>query len=169
MAGLFPNTVTTGLPVQQPLAFNYAVQPPVQNYTVPTTRSSNLIRVNSFDSAKAYPTSPNSDTILFDENEDVMYLKTTDASNFPVIRKFRFYEEVEAETVKQDSSKYVTVEEFNKFKEELLNGKQFIRKREYQYAKPSAGDTRPNKKSYRISEGEPKSDGYAGDVVETES
>lgn len=88
--------------------------------------SQSLIRVNGMDSAKAYPTQPNSMYALFDENDDIMYIKQTDASNFPTIKRYRFTEE--AETVAQpNEGKYVTVEEFNKFKEELLNGKQPVR------------------------------------------
>lgn len=104
--------------------------PQVPNYS-PTfnsnfnssTNQSQLIRVNGIDSAKAYPTAPNSTVPLFDANEDIMYLKSTDASNFPTIRRFRFVEELETQ---RDVQQYVTIEEFNHFKEEILNGKQFI-------------------------------------------
>lgn len=88
-----------------------------------TANPTQLIRVNGIDSAKAYPTAPNSTVPLFDANEDIMYIKSTDASNFPTIRIFRFLEEQETQIPVQQ---YVTLEEFNKFKEEILNGKQFI-------------------------------------------
>ncbi len=84
---------------------------------------SQLIQVNGIESARAYPTQPNSTYALFDSNEDVMYIKSTDASNFPTIRRFRFVEENE-EPKKQET--YVTIEEFNKFKEEILNAKQSV-------------------------------------------
>lgn len=105
----------------QPYQFN-----PVRNPLAPQ-QGQDLIRVNGMDSVKAYPTQPNSRYALFDENDDIMYIKRTDASNFPTITRYRFVEE--AETPKQafDSTKYLTVEEFNKFKEELFNGEQFIR------------------------------------------
>ena len=83
-----------------------------------------LTQVNGIDSARAYPTQPNSTYALFDSNEDIMYIKSTDASNFPTIRRFRFIEE--ADTPKVEENKYVTVEEFNTFKEEILNGKQSV-------------------------------------------
>lgn len=87
--------------------------------------NSQLIQVNGIESAKAYPTTPNSTVALFDTNDDILYIKSTDASNFPTIRKFRFKEEsLEVQT--QPSVQYVTLDEFNKFKEEILNGKQFI-------------------------------------------
>ena len=82
-----------------------------------------LIKVKDLDSAKAYPTSPNSSVALFEENDDVMYIKTTDTNNFPTIRKFRFVEEpLEV----PNPTQYVTIDEFNKFKEEILNAKQFV-------------------------------------------
>lgn len=106
--------------------------PNLPNYmtTSPTPLSSQaqgaqLTRVNGIESARAYPTNPNSTVALFDENEDIMYIKSTDASNFPTIRKFRFIEEKEQLDI--DNAKYVTMEEFEKFKEEVLNGKQFVR------------------------------------------
>lgn len=83
-----------------------------------------LIRVNGLDSAKAYPTQPNSTVALFDANEDIMYIKSTDASNYPSIRRFRFVEEIENHTTE---SQYVTKEEFELFKEQLLNEQQSIR------------------------------------------
>ena len=84
---------------------------------------SQLIRVNGIDSAKAYQTQPNSTVALFDANDDIMYIKSTDASNFPTIRRFRFIEEPETQVV---SEKYVTMSEFQKFKEEILNAKQSV-------------------------------------------
>lgn len=89
------------------------------------TGGQQLLRVNGIESAKMYPTSPNSSIALFDENEDIFYLKSTDASNFPTIRKFKFVE-VFDQTPKSVETQYVTLEEFNKFKEELLNAKQSI-------------------------------------------
>lgn len=89
----------------------------------PSIAGNQLIKVKDLDSAKAYPTSPNSSVALFEENDDVMYIKSTDANNFPTIRKFRFTEEpLEV----PNSSQYVTLDEFNKFKEEILNAKQFV-------------------------------------------
>ena len=95
---------------------------PTYNFGAPA-QTNQLIKVNGIESAKAYPTQPNSMYALFDENDDVMYIKSTDASNYPTIRRFRFTEEKE----EASSPTYVTVDEFNKFKEELLNGKQFVR------------------------------------------
>lgn len=104
-------------------------------YNATQTMGPQLTFVNGIDSAKAYPTQPNSRVALFDENDDVMYIKTTDASNFPTITRYRFTEEKESE--KTASETYVTVEEFNKFKEEILNAQQSL----------SAGKSNTNAKS----------------------
>lgn len=82
---------------------------------------SQLIRVNGLESAKAYQAAPNSTVALFDSNDDVMYIKSTDASNFPTIRKFRFVEET-------DNTAFITREEFEAFKKEVANVKQSISK-----------------------------------------
>ena len=97
---------------------------PNNTYPQPTIMGDQLLKVNGIEGAKAFGTKPNSVYALFDANDDVMYIKTTDSANFPSIRKFRFSEITEDES---QNLKYVTAEEFNKFKEEVLeNGKQFV-------------------------------------------
>lgn len=98
-------------------------QPVTQPTTFQPQQSQQLQRVNGLNSAKAYPTTPNSTIALFDSNEDIMYIKTTDASNFPTIRSFRF---TEIQSSTPETKQFVTVEEFNQFKEEILNGKQSV-------------------------------------------
>lgn len=88
----------------------------------PTT----LTRVTGIDGAKAYQMTPNSTVALFDNNEDIMYIKTTDGAGFPTIRTFSFNEVIHNTQQQVSNNDYVTRDEFNKLKEELLNGKQFI-------------------------------------------
>ena len=92
----------------------------------PQVNTQNLIRVNGIDGAKAYQMPANSTVALFDNNEDIMYIKTTDGAGFPAIRTFAFNEVVANTNPIQDNADYVTRDEFNKLKEELLNGKQSI-------------------------------------------
>ena len=99
---------------QNPYAMNMTPQ-------TPTT----LTRVTGIDGAKAYQMTPNSTVALFDSNEDIMYIKTTDGAGFPTIRTFAFNEVVANNSVPENVD-YVTRDEFNKLKEELLNGKQSI-------------------------------------------
>ena len=81
------------------------------------------LKVNGIESVKAYPMTPNSKVILFDANEDIFYCKETDISNYPTIRIFGYKE---LKTPEAKSSNYVTLSEFNEFKEEVLNGQQHI-------------------------------------------
>lgn len=96
------------------------VQPPM-----PALAPTQLVKVTGLDGAKAFQMAPNSSVALFNESEDIFYVKTTDGAGFPTIRAFRF-EPYEEPTPKVEQ--YVTLDEFNKFKEEILNGKQSVRK-----------------------------------------
>ncbi len=98
----------------------YPYNNPYQGYTF--QQPSQLIKVNGIESAKAYQTQPNSVVALFDGNDDVMYIKSTDANNFPSIRRFRFVEE----PIEQESG-FITRKEFDDFRAEVLkNVKQSI-------------------------------------------
>lgn len=85
-----------------------------------------LNRVKSVDDVNAFLMAPNSQGAFFKEDDDIMWIKSTDANNQASIRRFRFYEE--EEVVPQ----YVTVDDLRKFKEELkeeiINAQQFVRK-----------------------------------------
>ena len=94
--------------------------------TQPQMPTQNLIRVNDIDGAKAYQMSANSTVALFDTNEDIMYVKSTDGAGFPSIRTFSFTEIKENTKVSQNSD-YISRQEFEDFKKELMNnGKQSI-------------------------------------------
>lgn len=91
-------------------------------------QTQSLIRVNGIDGAKAYQMPANSTVALFDSNEDVMYVKSTDGAGFPSIRTFTFTEKVNVEG-KSPDVEYISREEFEKFKKELMgNGKQSIQR-----------------------------------------
>lgn len=69
-----------------------------------------LIRVTGMDGAKAYQMPPNSVVPLFDADNDIMYVKSTDGAGFPTIRAFAFQPvEDKPEPVPQ----YVTRDEFD--------------------------------------------------------
>lgn len=58
-----------------------------------TNSGQSLIRVNGVDGAKNYNIGFNSTAALFDANEDIFYIKSTDATGFPsAMRAFRFAE-----------------------------------------------------------------------------
>lgn len=93
---------------------------------VPQEQTQNLIRVNGIDGAKAYQMPANSTVSLFDANEDIMYIKNTDGAGFPSIRMFKF-EEIKETTKSKEKQDYISREEFEEFKKELMNnGKQSI-------------------------------------------
>lgn len=84
-----------------------------------------LIRVTGIDGAKAYQMGPNGAVPLFDSNDDVFFVKSTDGAGFPTIRAFRFYP-IE-DTPAQQSGDFVTRQEFEELKGMIVNGEQLIR------------------------------------------
>ena len=89
----------------------------------------NLIRVNGINGAKAYQMPANSTVALFDSNNDVMYVKSTDGAGFPSIRTFSFTELKENISTTENTD-YISRQEFEDFKKELMeNGKQSIQRK----------------------------------------
>ena len=104
----------------------YYNQPMNNQQFLPQIQTQNLIRVNGIEGAKAYQMSANSIVSLFDANEDIMYIKSTDGAGFPSIRTFSFTE-VKEENKPAQQVDYISREEFEEFKKELMNnGKQSI-------------------------------------------
>lgn len=87
----------------------------------------NLIRVTGMDGAKAYQMPPNSSVALFDEGEDIFYVKTTDGAGFPTVRAFAF-SPIEINQPAKTTGEYVTREEFEELKGMIFDGKQSVRK-----------------------------------------
>lgn len=116
-----------------------ATQPP--QYQQPVVQS-NVIWVQSESGAKAFPQGVNCNTILLDSEGDYFYIKSTDMSGMPKLRKFA-YKEVTGEaentpSVQQSQTEYVTREEFEKFKSE--------------YHKPHYNNKNNYKKEDRVNE-----------------
>lgn len=84
-----------------------------------------LIRVTGMDGAKAYQMGPNSCVPLFDSDNDIMYIKSTDGAGFPTVRAFSF---APIEEPREQARDYVTREELDEFersiREMVENGKQ---------------------------------------------
>ena len=101
-----------------------------QNFGMtPRTNEGTLIRVTGIEGARAYQMLPNSTVALFDGCEDIMYIKNTDGAGFPAIRLFRF-EELKQETAQEVKQDYISRQEFEDFKKEVLdNGKQSIQRK----------------------------------------
>jgi len=71
-----------------------------------------LVSVTGIEGAKAYQLPPNSSMPLFDQNNDILYLKTTDSAGYPTIRSFSF-KAVEQADQKSQAADYVTRSEFD--------------------------------------------------------
>ena len=119
---MFQNPYASLIPQQ-----NQYYNPQMNNQQfLPQIQTQNLIRVNGIEGAKAYQMSANSTVSLFDANEDIMYIKSTDGAGFPSIRTFSFTE-VKEENKPTQQVDYISREEFEEFKKELMNnGKQSI-------------------------------------------
>lgn len=126
---------------------NYGNQ--MQNYTpyntqynAPQNAANQLIRVTGIDGAKAYQMAANSTVALFDSNEDIMYVKTTDGAGFGTIRAFSFSEIDLSATAKPTATEYVTKAEFEKLRNEVQTyAEQFISKPKTAKSKSATDDS----------------------------
>ena len=94
-------------------------QPQMGAYPTPQT----LTRVTGIEGAKAYQMAPNSVVALFDGDNDVFYVKSTDGAGFPTIKAFSF---APLETTPAQAE-FVTRQEFEELKGMILNGKHSVR------------------------------------------
>ena len=88
-----------------------------------------LIPVHGIDGAMEYNIGQNCRVPLFDDSEDVFYIKTTDKYGIPTVKRYRFEEEVPIGTdnsnaVSLNDIRSIIKEELVSIKEELLNGQQ---------------------------------------------
>lgn len=102
-----------------------------------------LVRVTGIEGAKAYQLPPNSSMPLFDGNDDIMYVKTTDGAGFPTIRSFRFEPIVEQMPDTQQGTIFATKQDFEELKGMIQNVQQSISARQSnrkQYSKQNTGN-----------------------------
>ena len=86
-----------------------------------------LIRVNGLEGAKAYQMGANSTVALFDNNNDIMYVKNTDGAGFGSIRAFKFVEMDLNSTA--PVAEYATKTELEQLRQEVKNyAEQFVSK-----------------------------------------
>lgn len=79
-----------------------------------------LLRTNTgYKGAEKYPMPRDCEAPIFDENEDYVYIKKTDTNGGIFLSRYRLEEDPIPEF---DPTKYVTVEDFSKFREDILNG-----------------------------------------------
>ena len=91
-----------------------------------------IVPVHGIDGAKAYPLGANCRAPLFDDSDDVFYIKSTDANGFPTVKKYRFTEELiidpgnTGNSVALQDIRAMIREELQGVKEELINAKQSV-------------------------------------------
>lgn len=90
-----------------------------------------LIPVHGIDGAMEYNIGPSCRVPLFDDSEDVFYIKTTDKYGVPTVKRYRFEEEIpvsyaDQKAVSLNDIRSIIKEELVSIKEELLNGQQSI-------------------------------------------
>ena len=102
-------------------------------YNNPLPLNNQIIFVQGETGAKAYQIPNNTTVLLMSSESNEFFIKTTDSSGFPTIRKFTFQEQPNQEqqpkqcncqnnsTAPLPLKDYVTQEEFNNFKKEILN------------------------------------------------
>lgn len=124
---IFPTTY-------QPMS--YAPQAPVQQVPVQTAPAQNgpMIWVQGEASAKSYLLAPNTTLPLWDSENQVIYLKSTDASGMPSMKvldyTIRDTDAAHVPAVVASEEDYVTQEEFKKFEKSIRSQIRSLSKKE---------------------------------------
>ena len=83
-----------------PYAPNYGQNQALQTQIVPTTQ---IVKVNGENGARAYQMAQNSSVLLLDEAEPIVWVKTTDGAGFPTIVPYRI-EKIENQPKQQENN-----------------------------------------------------------------
>lgn len=99
----------------------YSWGQPTWAYAPQTTTAqpvNGLVSVTGMEGARAYPMPPNSSMPLFDKDNDLLYVKTTDSAGYPTIKTFSFQptEQMEAAAAQEE---YVPRSEFDALLEQV--------------------------------------------------
>lgn len=78
-----------------------------------------LLKAKGYDGADKYPMPRDCEAPIFDEDEDYLYIKKTDTNGGVTLLRYKLEEDPIPHF---DPKKYVTVDDFAKFKEDILNG-----------------------------------------------
>ena len=92
-----------------------------------------VVPVKGIEGAKAYPLGPNCRAPLFDDSEDILYIKTTDPNGFPSIKAYDLSERViidenSPSAVSLNDIRAMIREELSNVKEDILNAQQPVPK-----------------------------------------
>ena len=134
----------------------------MQNNLFQLTGVDLVVPVKGLEGAKAYPQGPNCRTPLFDDSEDILYIKVTDANGFPSIKMYDLTERVliddnSPSAISLNDIRTLIREELLNVKEDLINAQQPIPANNNATTKHNAnpnsstnkyhGSTKPNAKS----------------------
>lgn len=108
-----------------------------------------LIRVTGMDGAKAYQMPPNSVVALFDGNEDIFYIKTSDGAGFSTIKPFRFSPMEETTTPAVNSTEFATKQELVSLQQEIEEMKGMISNGKQSVPEQHATEPKSNSRSSR--------------------
>ncbi len=112
----FANSYAGQMMAQNPMIQAPQMQqnPVAQN--TPAQSSNNVIWVQGESGAKAYPVAPNSTVVLWDSENQVIYIKSADNSGMPMTRILDWTERNTKKNIletKQNPEEYVTRKEFD--------------------------------------------------------
>lgn len=94
------------------------------------SQQTGLNRVTGIDGARAFQVPPNSVVPLFDDTQDVFYIKTTDSGGFPTLKGYRFTPIEDAPTQQAQGLSRAEVEQI--IREEIARyEQQFIPRQQY--------------------------------------
>lgn len=96
---------------------------PMQAVNNPPQTNQGLLWVQGEAGAKSYLVAPNTTVLLMDSDESVFYLKSADSTGMPSLRVFSYSEVTgggKVENVMKKNKEFVEREEFENFKNEIL-------------------------------------------------
>ena len=100
----------------------------------PMQTQTGLNRVTGIEGARAFQVPPNSVVPLFDDTQDVFYIKTTDSGGFPTLKGYRFSPIEDAPTQPTQGLTRPEIEQI--IREEIARYEQQFIPRQQQYATP---------------------------------
>lgn len=78
-----------------------------------------LLSTKGYDGAEKYPMPRDCQAAIFDSEEDYVYIKATDTNGGVSLKRYKLEEDP---IPRFEPGNYVTINDFEKFKEEVLNG-----------------------------------------------
>ena len=132
-----------------------------------------VVPTHGLEGAKAYPLGLNCRVPLFDDSEDVFYVKSTDANGFPTVKKYRYTEEIlidpnnSGNGVALQDIRELIREELGSIKEELINAQQPISTADNKQSKSNESSVNAgSKRNGRARTGTGDEQGQSTSVVE---